>query len=197
MFSNSMHICTVTVNGTLSKDAPAAKSGSEFITLSAADRKKITSFSIKRYLDFVEGSEMTEEAFAGSAQRTFMVMAPVTPGTEDIQSQRALSYGMREAEPLRNLHLLTLRGTLEQILRYTAENPDLKEVFEEHLVIAGNPMKNEDDTQKTVTLEGHAEDLTSVNIAHDLGFTGKGTTVAVIVHRPGDRRALLWYRWFR
>lgn len=173
-------ICTVTVRGTLPKDAAAAKSGSEFITLSAADRRKITSFSIKRYLDFLEGSEMTEEAFAGSAQRSFMVMAAVTPGTEDAQSQRALSYGMREAEPLRNLHLLSLRGTLEQILRYTAGNPDLKEIFEEHLVIAGNPAKTEDNVQKTVTLWGHVEELTSVSAAHDLGFTGKGTTVAVI-----------------
>ncbi len=105
-------ICTVTVKGPLPKDAAAAKSGSEFISLSAADRGKITSFSINRYLAFLEGSKMTEEAFAGSAQRTFMVMAAVTPGTEDAQSQLALSYGMREAEPLRNLHLLTLRGTL-------------------------------------------------------------------------------------
>ena len=173
-------ICTVTVKGPLPKDAAAAKSGSEFITLSAADRGKITSFSIKRYLAFLEGSDLTEAAFAGSAQRIFMVMAAVTPGTEDAQSQLALSYGMQEAEPLRNLHLLTLRGTLEQILRYAADNPDLKEIIEEHLVIAGNPMKNEDDTQKTVTLEGHTEDLTSVSIAHDLGFTGKGSTVAVI-----------------
>ena len=81
---------------------------------------------------------------------------------------------------MRNLHLLTLKGTLEQILQYAAGNSDLKEVFEEHLVIAGNPIKNDDDTQKTVTLEGHVEELTSVNIAHDLGFTGKGSTIAVI-----------------
>lgn len=173
-------ICTVTVSGTLPKDAIAAKSGSEFITLSAADREKITSFSIKRYLDFLEGSEMTEEAFAESAQRMFMVMAAVTPGTEDTQSQLALSLGMQEAEPLRNLHLLTLRGTLEQILRFTAGNDDLKEIYEEHLIVADRPAKTEEDEQKTVTLGGYVEELTSVSIAHELGFTGKGSTIAVI-----------------
>ena len=174
------NICTVTVSGNLPKDTVSAKTGSEFITLSAADRKKITSFSIKRYLDFLEGSEMTEAAFAGSAQRMFMVMAAVTPGTEDAQSQRALLFGMQEAEPLRNLHLLTLRGTLEQILRFTAGNPDLKEIYEEHLIFADRPAKTEEDSQKTVTLEGHVEELTSISTAHDLGFTGKGSTVAVI-----------------
>ncbi len=173
-------ICTVTVSGNLPKDAVAEKSGSEFITLSAADRKKITSFSIKRYLDFLEGSEMTEEAFAEAAQRMFMVMAAVTPGTEDAQSQRALSLGMQEAEPLRNLHLLTLRGTLEQILRFTADNTDLKEVYEEHFIIADKEAETDDDTQKTVTLEGYVEELTSINIAYDLGYKGKGSTIAVI-----------------
>ena len=173
-------ICTVTVSGTLPKDAIAAKSGSEFITISAPDREKITSFSIKRFLDFLEGSEMTEEAFAESARRVFMVTAAVTPGTEDTQSQLALSLGMQEAEPLRNLHLLTLRGTLEQILRFTAGNDDLKEVYEEHLIFADKPARTDDDTQKAVTLEGYVEELTSVSTAHDLGYKGKGSTIAVI-----------------
>lgn len=52
-------ICTVTVNGNLPKDALEAKSGNDFLTLSDADRQKITSFSIRRYLDFLEGSELT------------------------------------------------------------------------------------------------------------------------------------------
>ena len=172
--------CTVTVNGTQAKDGSAAKSGSSFISLSAADRGKITSFSINRYLDFLEGSELTNEAYTKSANRTFRVMAAVTPGTEDAQSQRALFLGMKESEPLRNLHVITLTGTLEQILQFTADNADLKEVYEEHFVFAEKPSESEDNVQKTVTLEGHTEDLTSVSTAHDLGFTGKGTTVAVI-----------------
>ena len=174
-------ICTVNVTGSLPKDTAAERSGSEFITLSAADRGKITSFSIRRYLDFLEGSEMTDASFAGSARRRFMVMAAVTPGTEDAQSRRALSLGMQEAEPLRNLHILTLRGTLEQILRFTASNSDLIEIYEEHLMIADNRAKTEEeDTQKTVTLDGHVEDLTSISTAHELGYTGKGSTIAVI-----------------
>ena len=174
-------ICTVNVSGSLPKDGNITKSGSSFITLSSADRSKITSFSITRYLDSLEGTVITDEAFAKSAERMFMVMAAVTPGTEEAQSKLALSLGMEEAEPLRNLHLVTLRGTLDQILRYTADNADLKEVFEEHLIFAEPRTKTEEDSgQKTVTLEGHVEELTSVSTAHDLGFTGKGATVAVI-----------------
>lgn len=172
--------CTITVSGTQTKDGSDAKSGSSFISLSAADRGKITSFSINRYLDFLEGSEMTDEAYTESAQRSFMVMAAVTPGTEDAQSQRALSLGMKESEPLRNLHVITLTGTLEQILQFTANNTDLKKIYEEHFVFAQKPSEFEDNVQKAVTLEGHTEDLTSVSTAHDLGFTGKGATVAVI-----------------
>lgn len=113
---------------------------------------------------------MTEASFAESARRMFMVMAAVSPGMEDAQSQRALSFGMQEAEPLRNLHLLTLRGTLEQILRFTAGNDDLKEIFEEHLIFADRPAKMEEDAQKTVTLGGYVEELTSVSTAHELEF---------------------------
>lgn len=173
-------ICTVTVNGNLPKDALEAKSGSDFLTLSDADRQKITSFSIRRYLDFLEGSELTGTAFDDAAARTFMVMAAVTPGTEDAQSQLALSLGMKASEPLRSLHVITLTGTLDQILRYTAGNADLKEVYEEHFIFAERPSEAEENVQKTVTLEGCTEELTSVSTAHGLGFTGKGSTVAVI-----------------
>lgn len=173
-------VCTVTVNGTLPKDSSVAKSGSSFISLSAADRGKITSFSINRYLDFLAGSELTDDSYAKSKERTFRVMAAVVPGTEDTQSQRALSFGMKESEPLWNLHVITLTGTLEQILQFTANNADLKEVYEEHFVFAEKPSESEDNVQKTVTLEGNTEALTSINIAHELGFTGKGSTVAVI-----------------
>lgn len=172
--------CTVTVSGTQTKDGSAAKSGTSFISLSAADRGKITSFSINRYLDFLEGSELTDDAYAQSKERTFMVMAAVVPGTEEAQSQRALSLGMKESEPLRNLHVITLTGTLGQILQFTADNANLKEVYEEHFVFAERPSESEDNVQKAVTLEGHTEELTSVSKAHELGFTGKGSTVAVI-----------------
>ncbi len=173
-------VCTVTVNGTQPKDGSTAKSGSSFISLSPADRGKITSFSINRYLDFLAGSELTDDSYAKSKERTFRVMAAVTPGTEDAQSQRALSFGVKESEPLRNLHVITLTGTLEQILQFTADNADLKEIYEEHFVFAEKPSESEDNVQKAVTLEGNTEKLTSVSKAHELGFTGKGTTVAVI-----------------
>ena len=173
-------VCAVTVNGTQPKDGSTAKSGSSFISLSPADRGKITSFSINRYLDFLAGSELTDDSYAKSKERTFRVMAAVTPGTEDAQSQRALSFGVKESEPLRNLHVITLTGTLEQILQYAADNADLKEIYEEHFVFAEKPSDSEDNIQKAVTLEGNTEKLTSVSKAHELGFTGKGSTVAVI-----------------
>lgn len=65
----SYDICTVTVSGNLPKDVGAAKSGGSFLTLSAEDRSKITSFSITRYLDFLEGSTLTDDAFADASRR--------------------------------------------------------------------------------------------------------------------------------
>lgn len=109
-----------------------------------------------------------------------MVLAAVVPGTEAAQSQRALSLGVKESTPLKNLHIITLWGTLDQILRYATDNADLLEIYEEYMIIAENPAETGDDQPKSVTLQGHVEELTSVSVAHNLGFTGKGTTIAVI-----------------
>ena len=173
--------CDVTVAGARAYDTGEKTAGSSLVDLSDEDREKITAPALKRFMDFVGDSTLSRGAAAQAAERNFAVPASVKPGTEEAQAKRALSHGMEKAEPLTHLHLVTIQGTFEQILAFAAGNPDLIEIFDLLPVYTDDPAGTEDDPlQKTVTLEGNVEGLTSVSTAHDLGFTGRGALIAVL-----------------
>lgn len=179
----SYTFCNVTVSGKVGKDAPVMKSGADMITLADADRSKITARSIVRQLEFIEKSTFSASSYDETQNRTFMVSAKVKPGTEKAERKRALELGMEKAKALQNLHFVNLQGTLEQILAFTSGNSDLIEIFEldnSYLIEPGNPEEDEGTAAKAVALEGYTENLTSVSTAHNQGYNGAGTAVAII-----------------
>lgn len=179
----SFDICTVTVNGSGAKEAYELKAGSSFLSLSEAARAKITSRSIKRYLAFLENANHSDSTWHESLQRFFIVEARVTPGSEETEYQLALDCGMENAEMLEHLHIIILPGTLEQILQFTEDNPDLVAVFEKETLYVDDPIievTDEDLTAKTFNLGGNADTLSSFTTAHSLGYTGEGRVIAVI-----------------
>ncbi|MBQ6519025.1 MAG: S8 family serine peptidase [Anaerolineaceae bacterium] len=175
--------CEVTVNGPQAKDATEKSSGTDFIDLPEADRAKITSKSINRYLDFIEGSTFNSQTFSFISKENFSVIADVVPGTEVAESERAKALGMTDSTPLLNLNVVTLTGTLDQILDFTKDNDDLLEIFEIENTYVGDPIEigyDAEATQKAVNLGSNTENLTKISAAHNLGLTGKGTVIAVI-----------------
>lgn len=183
--SVSHAVCSVQVNGAAGKDAADLFPGTELVPLSETERAKITSGPLKSFLDFVLSTDFTAESYQKAAQREFMLGADVVPGTEKAESERALSLGMAASYPLENLNMITLQGTFEQIMTFAAGDPDLLEIFggeyyfldtlkSDDAASAGDPSE---DTQK---LEGYTEAITHVSIAHNLGYTGEGTTIAVL-----------------
>lgn len=174
----SYDVCHVTVSGSLPKDAAERKSGISFITLSEQDRAKITSYSLNNFLEFLDSVDLSEESFAKAGERVFSVTADVIPGSEEEESLRAQALGII-ASGLTHLNLVTLNGTFEQILSFVETNENLKEVFEVAPFDLIEPV-SDFSGQKAITLEGCTEDLTSVSAAHNCGFTGNGTTIAII-----------------
>lgn len=176
-------VCEVTVGTTQAKDAKRSASGDSLLGNVAGDRSKIQSDILNRYLSFIDGSTFNTQAFRETMQRTFMVMADVVPGTEEAESKRALKLGMAESTPLLELNAVTLQGTAEQILAFTANNPDLNMIFGGDVKFIIDPFEGEyeeDLAAKAVGLGGHTETLTSISTAHNLGYKGSGTTIAVI-----------------
>ena len=111
------------------------------------------------------------------------------PGTEDAESERALALGMSVAYPMRYLHLVSLHGSFIQILDFVKDNNDLIRIFKEPDVYFFDPLPetgtspSEPKTNAvnyTTKLEGKVEELTSVSTIHNLGYTGKGITIAII-----------------
>ncbi len=181
----SFDTCDVAVMGKHPKDAAETISGKALISLSAADRAKITAEPLNRYIDFIESAGFTSKALEKAGERVFSVTADVKPGTEEEESKRAYALGMTDAEPLLNLHAVTLQGTLSQILAFVKENDSLSAVFGGELRFitdpAGVPFENEYITPAGAEkLDGHVEELTSVSTAHKLGYKGNGTIIAVI-----------------
>ena len=176
-------VCSVQVNGDVTKDAADLVSGTELVPLTEKERAKITSAPLKNFMDYVLSSGFSADAREKAAQREFMVAADVVPGTEKAESQRALSLGMAASYPLENLNMVTLQGTFEQIMSFAAGNGDLLEIFggeyyfHDTLKTAEASEEEHSGTQK---LEGYTEVITHVSIPHNLGYTGEGTTIAII-----------------
>ncbi len=181
--SVSHAICSVQVNGTVGKSAADLLPGSELVPLSETERAKVTSGPLKNFMDYVLSTGFSAEARQKVAQREFMVAADVLPGTEKAESQKALSLGMAASYPLENLNMITLQGTFEQIMAFAAGNGDLLEIFGGEyyfLDTLKTEDASEDKSSETQKLEGHTEAITHVSIAHNLGYTGKGTTIAIL-----------------
>ncbi len=188
----SFDVCHVTVTGNLPTDTTGVNSEEDipgsYVTLSAEDREKVSSRSINRFLDFLDSADLSEPLLAKAQQRTFIVIANVKPGTEEAESKRANDLGMTEAVAIKRLNVVTLQGTLEQILRFAENNEDLVEIFEmDPFYIDASEsgeMTAESCTdncvKETTMLKGHVEELTSVSIAHKTGFDGACSNIAII-----------------
>ena len=181
-------VCEITVSGTQEKDLSGMVEGKALLMLSAEDRAKIKASQINRYLDLLEMSVFNEETLQKLQNQTMDVMAEVRPGTEEAESELALALGMTRAYPMKHLHLVSLYGTLSQILEFVKDNEDLIRIFKGHDIYIFDPRPESDaspllskDTQGTDTtmLQGHVEELTSVSTIHKLGYTGKGVTLAI------------------
>ncbi len=174
----SYDICHVTVGGDWAKDVRDAKSGSSYISLSEADRAKIRSYSISHFIEFLEKVSLSPQAYSEVKNRVYTVIANVVPGTEQAESEIALSLGMEQAEPLGQMNVVILRGTFEQILSFVSDNNDLVDIIENERDFLDDPTV--DGLYSDVTLGGHTEELTSISSAHKKGYTGLGSTIAVI-----------------
>ena len=181
--SVSHAVCSVQVNGAAGKDAADMIPGAELVPLSETERAKITSGPLKGFLDYVLSTDFTAEAWQKTAQREFMLAAVVVPGTEKAESKKALSLGMAASYPLENLNMVTLQGTFEQIMTFSAGDPDLLEIFGGELYFL-DALKTDEasaaDPSATQNLQGYTEAITHVSIPHNLGYTGEGITIAVL-----------------
>lgn len=180
----SYAVCTVTVGDSAAKDASVMKSGSDYLGLSPQDMKKVSAETLIRYLDFIADSALDESSYEAVSARVFDVIAAVKPGKEEAQSLWAKGCGVDVSEPLRELNAVTLIGSVDAILKYAEDNPDLIEIFEFGPFEIEDPIAeevSEESIQKTVGLRGATQELTSINFAQNtLGLTGKGRWIAVI-----------------
>ncbi len=188
IFAQSMEgyahaVCTVTVGTAAAKDGSVPKSGKDILGLSARDLKKVTAADLRNYLSFLADVPLGENGLRNVTPRWFDVVAAVKDGKEAEQSELALSLGVEQSFPLPDLNAITLTGQFEAIIAYIKDNPDLVEVFDLGSVWIDDPVPDEsddDNLQKTMGLQGEVEGLTNVSVAHNLGLTGKGRTIAVM-----------------
>lgn len=176
-------VCTVTVGTSAAKDITVMKSGSDILGLSAQDMKKITARTLLDYINFLSDAWLDADSLENVTPRWFDVVAAVRPGKETEQSELALSLGVEQSYPLPDLHAVTLAGQFDAILAYIKDNPDLVSVYEFGPVWINDPIPEELDSgsiRKAIGLQGKVEELTHVSVAHNLGLTGKGRTIAVM-----------------
>ncbi len=152
--------------------------GKELIPLSDSSRDKIRAESVLRYLDFLENTDLTQEGFDKLTERRFRVTAIVEPGTSAAQSEKAAALGMSKARDLPDFSAVSMYGTLSQILAFAENNDSLIRLIEFSPIIIEDP--EEDLAAKSMNLQDHVEELTSVSKAHELGLLGDGTVIAVI-----------------
>ncbi len=175
--------CDVEVTGGTGKDASETMRGVDFVNLSNSDLLKINSVPFRSFLNFVSASEFAPGSLDKISKRFFMVIAKVADGTEEEESAKALNLGMMKADALTYIHMVTLDGTFSQILSYIRDNENLVTIFGGEDIFLDDPVLKEpveDDGAKAMDLRDHVEFITKISAAHNLGYTGKGTTIAVI-----------------
>lgn len=175
-------VCDVTVGNSAAKNIAVPKSADDYFGLTRREMKKITSITLRPYLDFIAGSVVSDEDRSRLMDRSFDVLAAVKPGTEESESLRAEALGIR-SDPLTNLNSITLIGTAGQIIAFVKDNNDLIEVFDLGSPMAPDPIEEETGSgleAKLFSQWGNANALSNFNFARRLGLTGKGQTIAVI-----------------
>ena len=172
--------CDITVVG---EGQSEGKAGNQMLTLSDEARSKILADTVNHYIEFIEKANLSGDNFVKFGTRQFNITADVEPGTSASQTQRALDLGFEKAVDLPDLDGVSLRGTLLQILDFVNDNPDLKLVFEFAPMPLSEPVQEYDSGDldaKTMDLESNVETITHVSVAHNQGYTGSGTVIAVI-----------------
>ena len=175
--------CDVEVTGGMGKDASEMMRGVDFMNLSNSDLAKIKSVPFRNFLGFVASSEFTPESIAKVSERFFMLIAKVAAGTEEEESAKARALGMMKADALTNLNMVTLDGTSGQILSYIRDNENLVTLFGGEEIYLDDPVAEDwygNGEAKALGLRDHVEEISVISAAHNLGYTGKGTTIAII-----------------
>lgn len=179
---NAYDTCEIVVKGD-NTEALSTMSGSQMLKVSHTDLAKIKAEDINTYLELLNRSSFSQTAYTEAVNQNFRALAHVKAGTEDAESKRALSLGMTNSYALKNLNVVTLEGTLEQILSFVSNNTDLEFVEGEKLSFIIDPIEEEftdDSVAKAFNLGSNAATLTQIRKAHDLGYKGSGTTLAII-----------------
>lgn len=179
----AMDWCDITVTGPEGKDAGVKLSGSELVQLSPEDRAKIKAETVLNYQSFLENSSFSGRQFAEVSGRMFNLTAIVSPGMAEPESKLAASLGMSKALPLRDLDAVSLRGSITQILAFIENNADLIRLIEFAPMKLTDPAADpytEGSIEKSISLGSHVETLTRVSTAHNAGYTGRGTAVAIV-----------------
>ncbi len=175
--------CDIEVTGGMSKDASELLSGVDIVNLSDSDLAKIKSVPFRSFLDFVAASEFAPESIAKVSERFFMLVAKVAAGTEEEESAKARALEIMNSDALTNLNMVTLDGTFSQILSYIRENENLVTIFGGEEIYLDDPVAEDwygNGEAKALGLRDHVEEISVISAAHKLGYTGKGTTIAII-----------------
>ena len=128
-------------------------------------------------------NEFDSESFTSASERRFSLIANVVPGTEIQESVRAQQAGLTDVRVLENINAITFQGTFSQILIFVTDNADLREITGGGLHFIDKPIQLENEgnsEQKAINLQSNVEDVTQVSIANNLGYKGKGTTIAIL-----------------
>jgi len=171
--------CDITVVG---EGQSEGKAGNQMLTLSDESRNKIEAKTVLNFLAFMENANFSDEMIEKFGSRMFNVTAEVAPGTVSEESQRALDLGFENAEELPSFNAVSLFGTFLQILEFVEDNSNLIRLFEFAPVNIPDSITEMNDAlaAKAMNLGSNVEGVTHVSVAHNNGFTGKGTVVAII-----------------
>lgn len=172
--NHSAHaIVKVTVGEGAELDAKAAWGISE------EDLAKVRSESLKSFLVFLNESMAANSVDLST--RSYSLLAKVKDGTEEAQAAYAGECGLTDLSVLDLIDTIVINGSVDAVINYITANDDLISVRDNEIVYLTDPEPEESDLEaKAVTLEGNFELITTVSAIHNLGYTGKGTTVAVI-----------------
>ncbi len=147
--------------------------------ISEEDLAKVHSESLKSFLTFINESMATNSVDLSAY--SYSLLAKVKDGTEEAQAAYAGECGLTDLSVLDIIDTIVINGTADAVINYITANDDLISVRDNEIVYVGDPEPVESDLEaKAVTLDGNFEEITTVSAIHNLGYTGKGTTVAVI-----------------
>ncbi len=172
--NHSAHaIVKVTVGEGAELDAKAAWGISE------EDLAKVHSESLKSFLVFLNESMAANSVDLST--RSYSLLAKVKDGTEEAQAAYAGECGLTDLSVLDLIDTIVINGSVDAVINYITANDDLISVRDNEIVYVNDPEPEESDLEaKAVTLEGNFELMTTISAIHNLGYTGKGETIAVI-----------------